>query len=140
MLFCIFIILSVKNLSAQNADAEKLKKLNQDWLNSILTKDSSTLSGILAEDFIMVNPSGQKLSKKDNLSAISSTRVEFSSIVVDSITVLLISPQIGIVSCWTRFTYKADGKEGKGKNCYQDIYRKRKNKWQAVAAHVTLLQ
>jgi hypothetical protein len=32
-----------------------------------------------------------------------------------------------------------DGKDITGKNCYQDVYIKRKGRWVAIAAHVTLL-
>jgi hypothetical protein len=135
--FLLFIL--AQNLSAQSADVDVLKKLNQDFGNSIVRKDSTTLSNILADDFFMVNPSGNKLSKKDNLSLLSSSNIEFTSLVIDSVDIRIITPEVGIINCWQTFIYKVDGKEMSGRNCYQDIYVKRKDKWQAISAHVTPL-
>jgi ketosteroid isomerase-like protein len=129
----------MQQLTGQTSDVKMLQKLNQDWLNAIVKKDSSTLGKILGDDFIMVNPGGKKLTRKDNLALISAQGIIFSSIVIDSVSVRIFGGDTGIVSCWTTFAYKADGKEMTGKNCYQDIYIRRKNKWQAVSAHVALL-
>jgi len=136
---CVLLLPLMQQLTAQTADVQILQKLNQDWLNAIVKKDSSTLEKILADDFIMVNPAGKKLTKKDNLSLISAPGIIFSSIFIDSVTIRLFGGDTGIVSCWTTFVYKVEGKEKTGKNCYQDIYVRRKYKWQAVSAHVTLL-
>ena len=116
-----------------------MKKLNQEFLNCIIKKDSASLARILADDFLMVNPSGRKLTKQDNLSMISSGNMEIISISIDTIDVRILTPDVGIVDCWQTFTYKSEGKLMTGKNCFQDIYRKRNKRWQAVAAHVTLL-
>ena len=70
---------------------------------------------------------------------ISAPDMKFTSIAIDSVNVIMPTPDIGIVSCWTTFVFKTDGKEMTGKNCYQDIYRKKENEWQAISAHVTLL-
>ncbi|HZZ76352.1 MAG TPA: nuclear transport factor 2 family protein [Puia sp.] len=127
------------SLVAQTGDVETIKKLNQDWINSIAKRDASTLANILADDFVMISPNGTKLSKKDNLSMVASAQIEYHSIDVDSIDVRLITNDVAIVSCWLTFMFKSDGKDMSGKNCYQDIYLKRKGRWVAVSAHVTLL-
>jgi uncharacterized protein (TIGR02246 family) len=124
---------------AQTSDVEIIKKLNQDWLHSIAKRDSATLANILAEDFIMIAPNGSKLSKKDNLSMLMSTQIEYQAIDIDSINVRLLNDDVGIVSCWLSFKFKSDGKDLSGKNCYQDVYLKRDGRWVAVSAHVTLL-
>ena len=138
-LFCIFLFCFMQNLFAQTNDVDLLKKLNEDFLHSIAIKDSSTLSKILADDFILINPSGQKRNKTDNLLSTVSPNIQFTSINIDSVNVRMLNSDVGIVSCWTTFIFTADGKETTGKNCYQDVYMKRKNKWQAVSAHVTIL-
>jgi hypothetical protein len=138
-LFSLFLFCFMQNLFAQTNDVDLLKKLNEDFLHSIAIKDSSTLSKILADDFILINPSGQKRNKTDNLLSTVSPNIQFTSINIDSVNVRMLNSDVGIVSCWTTFIFTADGKETTGKNCYQDVYMKRKNKWQAVSAHVTIL-
>ena len=127
------------NSFGQNADSESIKQLNQDWLNALPKRDSSTLSKILADDFIMIGANGSSQTKKDNLMNLMSPSVETKSVGIDSVRVRLLTPDVGIVTAWTSFLLSINGREMTGKNCYQDIYLKRKNKWVAVSAHVTLL-
>ncbi len=127
------------NSLAQSQDIEAIKKLNQDWLNSMPKRDSSTLSRILSDDFILIAPNGARQTKKDNLSNLMSPNVEVRSVAIDSVNVRLLTPDVSVLSAWTHFVLRIDGKEMPGKNCYQDIYMKRKNQWVAVSAHVTLL-
>jgi calcium/calmodulin dependent protein kinase II association protein len=61
------------------------------------------------------------------------------SVKIDSIEVRLLSGNMGLVAAWTTNVINADNKKSTLKISYQDVYMKRKNKWVAVAAHVTLL-
>jgi ketosteroid isomerase-like protein len=125
--------------SGQNSDIETLKKLNRDFLNSIVNRDTATLSKILADDFILINPSGIKRNKADNLSGamVSNQKI---SVDIDSVEVRMLTGEVGLVTAWTNNKISADNKETKFKICYQDVYMKRRNKWVAVAAHVSLIQ
>lgn len=122
---------------SQNKDVEALTKLNTDWLASYSTKDTATLEKIFADDFVLISPIGSKMTKNDILTNVG--RQETVSIKVDSIDVRLLAKDVGLITAYTTFVLKVEGKEVTGRNCYQDVYVKRKNKWQAVAAHVTLL-
>jgi ketosteroid isomerase-like protein len=127
------------NSSGQNADIETLKKLNRDFLNSIVNRDTATLSKILADDFILINPGGIKRNKADNLSGalVSNQKI---SVDIDSIEVRLLSDNVGLVTAWTNNVIITEKDKSAFKICYQDVYMKRKNKWVAVAAHVSLIQ
>jgi uncharacterized protein (TIGR02246 family) len=122
---------------SQSKDIEILKNLNRDWINSYPTKDSATLNRIFADDFVLINHRGMKMTKKDILASLD--KQETLSAKIDSVDVKLLTDNVGVVTAYTTFVLKADGKEMTGQNCYQDIYLKRKGKWVAVAAHVTLL-
>jgi uncharacterized protein (TIGR02246 family) len=137
--FCVLFVFYSFDCLGQNNDVETIKKLNRDWLNSFLTRDSATLSKILADDFILIRPNGSKSDKQNNLLNLVSPNIEFKSVKMDSVEVRMITPDVGILTAWTNFVFNADGKESNGSNCYQDVYVKRKNRWYAVSAHVTLL-
>jgi ketosteroid isomerase-like protein len=124
--------------SGQNSDIETLKKLNRDFLNSIVNRDTATLSKILADDFLLINPGGMKRNKADNLSSVLASNQKIS-VDIDSVEVRLLSGDIGLVTAWTNNKIEADNKETMFKICYQDVYMKRRNKWVAVAAHVSAL-
>lgn len=49
------------NAFSQNKDIEDLTKLNQDWINSYVTKDTATLNKIFADDFVLISPTGAKM-------------------------------------------------------------------------------
>jgi len=124
---------------AQKNDIATLEKLNYSWLAAYPKRDTAVLSKILAEDFILVNPAGAKKTKKDNLDNMLDPNIETLSVSIDSVEVKMINPVTGLLTAWTSFTFKAGDKEMKGRNCYQDVYVKRKGRWMAIAAHVTSL-
>ena len=122
---------------SQSKDIEILKNLNKDWINSYPTKDSMTLNRIFADDFVLINHRGARMTKKDIISNLD--KQETLSTNIDMVDVKLLADNVGVVTAYTTFVLKSDGKEMTGQNCYQDIYVKRKGKWMAVMAHVTLL-
>jgi ketosteroid isomerase-like protein len=139
-LFILFSIFITNHSYAQSKDAETIKKLNRDWLNSIIKRDTASLSKILAEDFLLINPGGMKQNKAENLANLRIPNMQVLSINIDSSEVKMLSADIGIINVWTNNQISADGKKKTLLISYQDVYRKRKNKWQAVAAHVMLLK
>ena len=122
---------------SQKKDVEILTKLNTEWINSYPTKDKITLQRIFADDFVLINHKGIKMTKKDIIDNLDKQEIQSAS--VDSIDVKLLTDEVGIVTAYTTFILKTDDKMMTGKNCYQDVYVKRKGKWMAVTAHVTLL-
>jgi uncharacterized protein (TIGR02246 family) len=122
---------------SQKKDVEILTKLNAAWIHSYPTKDKATLQRIFADDFVLINHKGIKMTKKDIIDNLD--KQETLSANVDSIDVRLLTDEVGVVTAYTTFVLKTGDKVMTGKNCYQDIYIKRKGKWMAVTAHVTLL-
>jgi hypothetical protein len=133
----VLFLLIIQNVFAQNKDIIELTKLNHDWLQSYITKDSTTLNNIFADDFVLISPNGSKMTKSDNMSNLG--KQETVSVNIDSIDAKLLTENTGLITAYTTFVLKIDGKEVTGRNCYQDVYVKRKGRWMAVAAHVTLL-
>ncbi len=126
-----------QNVFSQNKDIEELSKLNKDWLNSYPTRDTALLSNILADDFILISPSGTKMSKVDVIHNVTTQEALYVNI--DSIDIRLLTPDVGLISAYLSFKTNPTDKKIAAKNCYQDVYVKRKGRWFAVAAHVTLL-
>ena len=123
---------------AQNKDITDLKKINEDWLHSYITRDPATMNKIFADDFILINPKGAKWRKADVINNLS--KQETVSVNADSVDVRLLNDNTAIITAYCSMVLKVDGKDVHAKNCYQDVYLKRKNEWQVVAAHVTLLE
>jgi uncharacterized protein (TIGR02246 family) len=122
---------------SQNEDIGIITNMNKDWLHSYVTKDTSALNRIFADDFVLVSHKGKKMSKKFIIENLA--KQETVSVNVDSMDVKLLTGDVGVVTAFTTFVLNVDDKEILGQNCYQDVYVKREGKWLAVAAHVTLL-
>jgi len=137
-LLILAIVLCGLNCFAQNKDAEAIKKLNADWIASYVTRDTAKMSSIFGNDLVLINPGGKKYHKKDILKGVMSPGQQYLSTHVDSADVRLFGT-IGIINAKISATIKAEGKTTTSKVCYMDVYEKRKGRWYAVAAHVTLL-
>lgn len=123
---------------AQDNDAYLLKKLNADWIGSYMKKDSATMGRVFAEDIILTNPVGKAIGKKEMLTALMSPGIEFLSTKVDTVNIRLFGT-IGIVNAKITAVVRSANQTTTVRTCYMDVYEKRKGRWYAVAAHVTLL-
>jgi len=137
LLLSLLLIISLQHAFSQTKDIEELTNINRDWLNSYAKKDSATLDRIFAEDLVLISPAGTKMSKKDIIANLA--KQETVSVKIDSVDVKLLTHDVGLITAYTTFVLKIDGKDTEGRICYQDVYIKRRGKWQAVAAHVTSL-
>ncbi|MES1218728.1 MAG: nuclear transport factor 2 family protein [Bacteroidota bacterium] len=136
-LFYVSVIFIFQSTYSQNKDVHELTKLNQEWLNSYHKKDTATLNRIFADDFVLISPKGIKMTKKDIINNLD--KQETVSVNIDSIEVRLITGDVGLITAYTTFVLKDGNNNITGQNCYQDVYIKRKGRWFALAAHVTLL-
>jgi uncharacterized protein (TIGR02246 family) len=137
ILFIMLFITTTVPVFSQNKDIEALTQLNKDWINSYPQKDAATLNNIFADDFIMITGNGSKLTKKDIINSLPNQ--ETVSVHIDNVDVRLLTSDVGLITAYTSFELMDNGKKITGRNCYQDVYVKRNNKWVAVAAHVTIL-
>jgi uncharacterized protein (TIGR02246 family) len=133
----LMVVAVVLHGNSANNDVRTIKKLNDEWLHAYVTKDIKVLDRIFAHDFVLINHKGQKTTKQQNLDNLQMQEV--STVHIDSVEVKLVTQDVGILTAYTTFTFPSAGKLLRGKNCYQDVYVKRKGQWQAVSAHVTLL-
>ncbi|HET6252456.1 MAG TPA: nuclear transport factor 2 family protein [Puia sp.] len=121
----------------QSGDADNLKALNAQFIHGSMTRDTANLSRIFADDFILINPSGERRTKQDVLNGFI-TSPPLLSCEVDTVEIRLYG-STGLVLARAVFTMDDHGKKTTGKTDYLDVYEKRKGRWVAVAAHVTYL-
>jgi uncharacterized protein (TIGR02246 family) len=127
-------------LLAQTDDINTLKQLNEAWIHAYPGKDTATMSRIFADDLVLTNPAGAKITKQMILRNVVSGGQQVLTAKVDSVDVRLLGNAVGLVTATASFTFSSDGKKVAGRTCYLDVYEKRNGRWVAVAAHVTSLQ
>jgi uncharacterized protein (TIGR02246 family) len=138
LLFIIILAGFFLSSNAQSADAITIKKLNRQWLDAIVHEDSASLSRILADDFVLINPGGMRRTKADNI-PMHIPGQQITNIVIDSQDLRFLTNEVGVITVWTTNYITQGAEKTVLKICYMDIYQKRKGQWRAVAAHVTLL-
>jgi uncharacterized protein (TIGR02246 family) len=134
-LFVVLVLGLTAPVMAQSADVDAIKQLNEDWIANYVKKDKTTFDRIFAEDFVLINPAGKKMTKQEILAQpaqpISEAHVEFAEVQIHG--------PIGLIHAKCSFTMLVDGKESKGSTDYLDVYEKRNGRWWAIAAHVIYL-
>ena len=124
---------------AQSDDIAAIKALNEAWIHGYGTKDTAALSHIWADDFVLVNPAGQRVHKQDLLHNMASPAAHFLSSRVDTAEVH-VAGSLGYIMARASFvTTDENGKQTKGATDYLDVYEKRNGRWVAIAAHVLYL-
>ena len=123
--------------SAQSDDATAIKTLNTAWIHAYKTKDTAVVNRIWADDMILINPAGKKMTKPEMLHNLV-TGPDFQSAVVDTADVRLVG-NVGLITAHITFTFILNGKVTTGHTGYLDVYQKRKGTWVCIAAHVTSL-
>jgi ketosteroid isomerase-like protein len=120
---------------AQSDDIAAIKQLNEDWIHNYVAKDNATWQRIFADDFILINPTGRKFTKRELLDLpaqpISTAHVDTAEVQIHG--------NIGLIHARCSFTINTEGKETKGRTDYLDVYEKRNGRWWAIAAHVNYL-
>ena len=131
------LLLTAGAVHSQSKDADSLKAINAAFINGYITRDTASLSRIFANDFILVNPAGQRRNRQEVLNGFI-TSPHFSVCKVDTVEIRLFG-SMGLVHARAVFTIDQNGQTTTGKTDYLDVYEKRKGRWVAVAAHVTSL-
>jgi uncharacterized protein (TIGR02246 family) len=130
-------LLTALTVSAQSDDAAAIKALNVAWIHAYMTKDTAIVSRIWADDIVLINPAGKKVTKPEMLHNLVSGP-DFQSAVVDTADVRLVG-NVGLIMAHVSFTFTLDGKVTTGHTGYLDVYEKQKGKWVCIAGHVTSL-
>ena len=139
IIYSILFVAISKSAVSQSRDIEELKKLNEAWITSYPKKDTTTIGKILAPDFSLVNPFGNKFTRNDILGSAIKNEGGLISANVETVEVRLVG-NVGLVNAVARFVNVDQGKEVTSRTNYLDVYEKRNGRWVAVAAHVTLLK
>lgn len=137
----LLVVISIFSFSvagfSQTSDSSIVSRLNRQWIASFAIRDTAAMARILADDFILIGPKGNKLNRMNTIHNVGDPDITTVA-AIDSASVRVFG-STALVTAYTHFTITAQGQTTKGSNCYSDLYVKRKGIWKAVAGHVTVL-
>lgn len=120
------------DMSESSADADTLRRLNQNYIRSVQQSDVGYFEEALAEDFVNTNPDCSLVARAEFLAQIARP-AGISNLEAHDVLIRLLG---GTAIIHARTTYtKPDGRAGAGR--YTDVWAKKDGRWLCVAAHVT---
>src|SRR5262249_3824086 len=123
--------------AVQDANAaEVVKKLELEWLESYVRRDTNFLERYLADDYSSIDPHGTVVDKKGEIESVKSGDLAITEIKPDGMKVRTYGDAAVITG---RSTIRAtvSGQDASGEYRFTDVWVKRRDRWQAVASHLT---
>ena len=120
--------------AGQSKDATVLNQIEKEWAKALEQKDAESLGCILAEEFQDVDPKGSISDRATTLAKAADHRPSHNELTE-------LSPRVYGDFGYIRGLATATDAQGKllGRVRFTDIYVYRDGRWQAVAAHESML-
>ncbi len=115
---------------------EELKRLENDRTQAVLKGDTAALDRMTADDYTVINISGQLLTKAEVVKAIKSASLKYEQLENDEIQVRVYG-DTAVLTGRTTQKGQFNGKDISGQTRFTRVYLKQHGKWQAVAFQAT---
>jgi ketosteroid isomerase-like protein len=113
-------------------ELDALRRLNDDYIQSVRRSDVHRFTELLADDFLCSLPDGSLIDRAQFLEQTARPYL-FGDLEAKDVQVRIMD-DFAIIHARTTFSHP-DGSAGAGR--YTDVWAKRGGRWVAVAAHVT---
>jgi ketosteroid isomerase-like protein len=117
-------------------DEQALKKIQHQWADARLKRDSSFATQIEAEDFTVVWPDGQIINKQDDVKSYEADGAVFSEFKITDLDVRFYG-ETAIVVGQGSIKGHTPTKDLSGRYVWTDTFVKQSGAWKAVASQVT---
>ena len=120
------------------AEQEALRAIERERLRALLEADMAVAESLHADDYQLIPPTGQALSKREYLDAIASHQLYYQVLEFISPIATHVSDQMAAVRYQCQLeVHAASGAMVSGTFWHTDIYEKRDGHWQAVWSQAT---
>lgn len=116
------------------SDSEAVLALEATWSTAPMAGDLDTVSGVVADDWIGVAPTGQIMRERDLLEMLASRPGIFSSVEYSEVKLSLFGSTAVVISF-----FQGVGKEMELKQRYMRVYAKRDEEWRCVATQIVFI-
>lgn len=120
---------------ARASDEQQLTKIENDWADSHVKRDSSFLQRITADDFTFIGPDGNMVNKIDYIKGLTGDTV-FSGFKIDDLKIRTYGDS-AVVTGLVTIIVKTKGEDDSGQYSFTDVFVKQKGEWKAVSGQVT---
>ncbi len=121
---------------ASPAESE-LKALEEKWSDAYLKGDTSVLKAVETEDWSVVDPDGNVLTKAQDIKELEDKTFVVKTTSLSDMKVRMLGENYGCVTGNSKSTGTYKGKEFSGDYRFLDLFEKKGDKWQAIISQVT---
>jgi ketosteroid isomerase-like protein len=127
-----------KNIYTQK-DEKDILQVEDQWDQALKSGDTASLDRLLADDYVFVDPSGQTLSKAQEIARYRSGEVKFTSLATsDRKVIVYIGGAIVTGTVSVKGRHKKEDISGEYR--FVDVIEKRKAAWQPVYSQLTKIE
>ena len=125
---------SAKGPSASQA----VQQLEHDWLDAVRAGDADKVDSILADDWVGMMNSTDKVTKQKYLDTVKSGKTKIDSFEVGPMSVKVLG-NMAVVQGSDTEKSTSKGKDTSGKWAWMDVFEKHDGKWQAVRSQSAMV-
>lgn len=118
-----------------SADEEALTKIEQEWGQAYVKRDSAFVQRLTTDDFTMIEPDGNIKTKPAYLKGITGDTV-FTEFKIEDLNIRTYG-DTGIVVGTASIKANQGKQDVSGKYCFTDVFVRQNGEWKAVSGHVT---
>ena len=121
--------------AARSSEEEQLKKIEQDWADAYVKRDTAFVQRITADDFAFVGPDGNVVKKDEYVKSMTGDTV-FTEFKLENLNVRTYGNAAVVIGTCT-IKAKAKDEDESGQYSFTDVFVKQNGEWKAVSGHVT---
>jgi ketosteroid isomerase-like protein len=126
----------MERTSTSAASAADIEKLNRQWMQAYVERDTAFLRRHLADDYVSTFPDGTVLDKQAEIDALASGAVVLTEMTPRAMDVRLYG-SAAVITGRSSIVARVNGQEERGDYRFTDVWVQREGGWQAVASQVT---
>jgi ketosteroid isomerase-like protein len=127
-----------KEMKKKNDMKQELIRLEREFGQAQPRRDLAALDRLMADEFVATVPPGILITKAQVIAQVASPHVDIESLINDEIEVRIFG-DAAVVTARGTAKGRMQGKDASGQFRYTRVWIKRAGRWQAVAAHSTLI-
>lgn len=116
--------------------AEVVKKLELEWMESYVKRDTDFLERYVSDDYTSIDPHGTVVDKKGEIESVKSGDVAITEMKPNEMTVRTYG-DAAVITGQSTIKAKVSGQDASGEYRFTDVWVKRGDRWQAVASQLT---
>jgi uncharacterized protein (TIGR02246 family) len=124
---------------AAGAESE-LKALERQWSDAYVKGDSAFLKSIETDDFRLVDPEGNVVTKAQDIKELEAKTFTVESATVGKLEVRMLGEKFAYVTGLSTMKGTYKGKDISGQYRFLDVFEKKDGKWQAIASQITRVE